>query len=93
MSLTPFFAAWLALGAIVLGLAIYRKMLSTSRDDEFVHLGPGDGKLIERQVDASRKLDAIDRWGKALTLLVVIYGVVLAALHLYGVWQGSLELH
>jgi hypothetical protein len=65
-----------------LGLALYRK-LATLREDDLIHLGPGEDKLIPQQVAFSRKLDTVDRWGKALTIITCAAGLLLAAAYLY----------
>ena len=82
MNLIPYVVAWSVLALTVLGLALYRKLASLHEDD-LIHLGPGQGKLIPQQVALSRKLDAVDRWGKTLTIVAFIAGLLLAAGYLY----------
>jgi hypothetical protein len=57
MNLTLYVVAWALLALAVLGLALYRK-LATLEEDDLIHLGPGQDKLIPRQVALSGKLDS-----------------------------------
>jgi hypothetical protein len=36
----------------------------------------------------AHRLESIDRWGKTLTVVVAVYGVALAAIYLYQVWNN-----
>jgi hypothetical protein len=82
MNLTAVVAVWVALGAVTLGLALYRKLLSSSESD-VVHLGAGEEKEIPKQLALAAKMASIDRWGKALTVVVVLVGVCLGVAYLY----------
>ena len=82
MNLILYVVAWALLALAVLGLALYRKLASLQEDD-LIHLGPGQDKLIPRQVALSGKLDTVDRWGKALTITTLVTGLLLAAVYLY----------
>jgi hypothetical protein len=82
MNLTLYVVAWALLALAVLGLALYRK-LATLQEDDLIHLGPGEDKLIPQQVAFSRKLDTLDRWGKALTIITCAAGLMLAAVYLF----------
>jgi hypothetical protein len=37
----------------------------------------------------AHRLDQIDKWGKILTTLVVIYGVILGAVYVYRGWVSA----
>lgn len=90
MSLVPFMVLWAVLTVVVLGLALYRKLLTIHGDDEFIHLSPGGEKLIPQQVALGRRLDFIDRWGKTLTVVTAAFGLVIAGVFLFQAWQASL---
>jgi len=92
MNLVPYVVLWSILGLTVLGLAGYRKVLMLRKEDELIHLGAGEEKRIPEQVALTQKLDAIDRWGKTLTVLTVASGLLIAAIYLYGAWQHSFQL-
>ena len=78
---------WAVMALIVLGLAIYRKIIANKEDDT-MHLSDAEVNLITEQNVLSRKLEAVDKWGKLLTIVVVAYGLIIAGVILY---QGWLE--
>ncbi len=81
-------AIWAIMTATVLVLAIYRKIVAVDEDD-MVHVSDGEQHLIGKQKMVAQKLDVIDRWGKTLTVVVLVYGLALAAWYLYQVWQQA----
>ena len=92
MNLIPYVAIWAVVGIAVLALALYRKILTFHGDDEFVHLSEGEQRLIPQQVALGHRLEAIDRWGKVLTVVIAAYGVAIVAVVLLKAWQASLQL-
>jgi hypothetical protein len=83
--------AWLALACTVLGLGIYRKMMAYSEDDN-LHLRPVDGPRIEQQKSLAGRVEFVDRWGKILTVVTLVCGILLAAAFLYQQWVTSYQL-
>lgn len=90
MNMLPYVGIWSVCAVAVLVLALYRKVLTFHGDDEFVHLAAGEEQLIPQQVALSHKLEAIDRWGKGLTIFTFVLGLAIAAVVLYQGWQASL---
>jgi hypothetical protein len=90
MNLTPFVILWSILALAVLGLALYRKLIANHEDD-LIHIGPGEEKLIPQQVQVAAKLEVVDRWGKTLTVIVAAAGLLIAATYLYQAWEASLK--
>jgi hypothetical protein len=88
MSLTPLAISWAVLAAIVLMLAIYRSVLA-SHEDETVHISDTETAMIQQQVTAAGRLNKVDRVGKSLTVVVVVYGLAIASVWIYQVWQQS----
>ena len=86
-NLTPFMVLWVLLALVVLGLAAYRKLIST-KEDENLHLADGPAATLQ-QVAVTHKLDVIDKWGKLLTVVAVATGLLLAAVYTYQTWLGS----
>jgi hypothetical protein len=83
INFTPWMILWAALALAVLVMAGYRKIVSV-REDETLHLGnPSDSA---RQVAISHKLERIDKWGKLLTALAAIYGLLVAIAYTYQTW-------
>ncbi len=80
---------WAMLALTLAGLVLARKFTARNEDD-YIHLS--DPRLATRQTQLAQKLDWFDRWGKALTSVVVVYGLVLAASYLYSSWQATGQL-
>ena len=50
---------------------------------------------LTQQTTVAQKLDVIDKWGKILTVITVLFGLLIAAAYVYGavrrkVFPGSL---
>jgi hypothetical protein len=88
IALTPFLAGWIALAIAVLGLAIYRRAISTHADD-MLHVADSEAGHVAKQAATAHQLDMVDRWGKLLTVVATVYGVLLAAAYLYRYWTVS----
>ena len=79
INLIPFVAVWSVVALSVLVLFIMRKMVASKEDDQ-VHILHGG---VTEQVTVAHKLDAIDKWGKILTVVAVVLGAAIAALYVY----------
>lgn len=91
--MTSLVIVWFIIGLATAGLALYRKVLSM-REEDLIHLGPGEERLIPQQTAMARRMDTIDAWGKSLTIATVAMGLVLAAVYLYGAWvQNNQAFH
>lgn len=91
-NLTPWAISWAILATIVIVLAIYRRKVA-SQEDDIIHLEDTSDAAIARQMEIARKLDTIDRWGKSLTVVAFLYGLVLGGLYLYRAWIESAQYH
>src|SRR5690349_21001596 len=87
-TMTSLVILWIGLGVITLALALYRKFVSMKEDD-YLHIGEGEAGLIPQQVAVGNRLEWIDKWGKALTVVTVLLGLGLAAAYLYQGWIAS----
>ncbi|QOY89627.1 hypothetical protein [Paludibaculum fermentans] len=87
MNLLPFAIVWAVLGVIVLSLALMRRSVSANEDDS-IHLGAASG-AIDQQMTTAKKLEAIDKWGKLLTVVLAVTGLVLAILYGMQVWDAT----
>jgi hypothetical protein len=92
MNLIPYIVAWSILAVMVLGLALYRKILTFHGDDEFIHLAAGEEKMIPQQVARTTRLDFIDRWGQMLTIVTVAFGLLIVGVFLYTAFQASFQI-
>jgi urease accessory protein UreF len=85
------FFVWCALAAFVLSLAMYRKLVARSEDD-LVHLGEADERLVNQQKTVASRLETIDRWERVLTTFTIAFGLVIGAIYLYRGWMDSSQL-
>jgi len=83
---TPLTILWALLALVVLGLIAYRKIVS-AKEDETLHLG--NAMASTEQISVAHKLDVIDKWGKLLTVIAVVYGLLLACTYTYQTWLGA----
>ena len=79
---------WVLLGIVVIALAIYRKMLAR-REDVYLHVLDSEVAAVGQQSTIASKIEAIEKWGKALTAVELLYGLALAAIYIYAVWTVS----
>lgn len=84
INLLPYAVFWGVLAIVVVFLIIYRKSV-TSREDDSIHL---EGSMPSQQVALSHRVEVIDRWGKTLTVIAVVYGLALAGIYMYQVWTN-----
>ncbi|HTS75378.1 MAG TPA: hypothetical protein VMG40_04195 [Bryobacteraceae bacterium] len=82
---------WLAIASTVVGLAVYRKLVSRFEDDS-LHMSEADRSRVTLQAFVAHRLDVVDKWGKTLTVFAMMYGAVLFAIYLYGVWMSTLQI-
>ena len=90
MNSVPFVVLWSCLACAVLGLAIYRKLVSQYEDDSLHVLG--DGSAVTRQIAFAHKLDIVDKWGKIFTIILLVSGLLMATIYLYTFWQDGSKL-
>lgn len=86
-NLTPYAIAWGVLALVVLSLAIWRKKVSEQEDDTLHISGPEN--VVSEQMTVARKLELIDRWGKALTVVLAVTGLILAVLYGMYLWEAT----
>ena len=78
------FVLWIVLALAVVALAVYRRMIAQQEDDALHVLEPVS--VAQQQVGVAQKLDEIDRWGKRLTILTTVYGLILAVAFVLQAW-------
>jgi len=84
----PFVVLWVVLALAVIGLIIYRRIVAAGEDD-MIHVSEAAAGVTSQQVSVAQKLDQIDKWGKTLTVVVVVYGIVLAGVYVYQSWVSG----
>lgn len=90
MNLNPYISIWAVLALVVLAMAVYRTVVAR-RDDASLHVIENE-TLIAQQEKAYHTIETVDRWGQLLTIVTIFYGLVLATIHLYHVWQESAKI-
>ncbi len=86
-NLIPYAIAWAVLAVIVVALALMRKQIASHEDDS-LHLSGGTAAVNE-QVTVAKKLEAIDKWGKILTIILVLTGLALGVLYGMSLWEET----
>ena len=85
MNLIPLFAVWALLALSVIGMLVWRKTVARNEDDS-LHVLDAVSAQRTTQAEVAHKLENIDKWGKILTVIAVVYGLVLGGLYVYQVW-------
>jgi hypothetical protein len=88
MNVFPLLVVWIALALSVLALFIWRQTVSRGEDDS-LHVMHG---ALAPQTSMAQKLDVIDKWGKILTVITVVLGLLIAAAYVYGQFVGRNSL-
>ena len=83
----PYVVLWGLMALAVFALIVWRKSVSSGEDDS-LHMLDAE-TVVPHQVALAHKLDAIDKWGKLLTLLTVAYGLILGGVYLYQMWVST----
>lgn len=90
MNFIPYIVVWVVLGIIVIVLAVSRMRLA-KREDATLDVLESE-RVAEQQKDMTKKIAKIDRWGQVLTVVLVVYGIVLAGIYIYHAWQQSSKI-
>jgi len=88
MNILPLLIVWVVLALVVLSLFIWRQSVASHEDDS-LHVMRGE---LTQQTSLSQKLDVIDKWGKILTVVAVVFGLLIAAAYVYGQFVGRSSL-
>jgi hypothetical protein len=83
INLLPYAVFWSLLAISVIVLIVYRKSV-TAHEDDSIHL---EGNATTDQITLGHRVAVIDRWGKTLTVVTVVFGLALAAIYFYQIWN------
>jgi hypothetical protein len=89
INFTPWAILWALLAVVVIVMAGYRKVIS-GKEDETLHLSNPTANT--QQVVVGHKLEVIDKWGKLLTIIAAIFGLLLGLAYTYQTWVQSSRL-
>jgi uncharacterized membrane protein len=81
---------WVTMAIATGALALYRKFISREEVD-VIHLRETESTVVSSQEAFAHRLEAIDHWGKVLTIVLIAYGVVLACGYLFMAWRESTQ--
>jgi len=82
----PYFIAWVVLAIVLLVIAMYRRVI-VEHEDDTIHIA--DERLTHDQEAMAKKVSRIDFWGKLLTIILIVWGVVMGAIYIYLGWAQS----
>ena len=88
LNLVPFIVIWILLATTVLVQFVRRKMVASHEDDNLHVLNTAP---IAEQAAVANKLDQIDKWGKILTVITVVYGLLVGAAWVYQFFVQSAQ--
>ena len=88
INLLPFTILWMILTAVVIGLIAYRKWVARDEDDT-LHILDSDIAMVPLQAAMAQKLESVDRWGQALTVIALVYGLAVGCGYSYQAWVAS----
>ena len=90
MSTLFYVCGWAVLTLVVVALAIYRYSI-VHRADATLNIAES-AAVGAHQLAVFKRADVIERWGKALTVIVLFYGLALASAYVYQVWQLGAQM-
>lgn len=79
INLVPYLAIWCVFALAVVVLLVIRKVVSSKEDDQ-LHVLHGANP---NQANVAHQLDIIDKWGKILTVIALVYGLAIAAYYVF----------
>jgi hypothetical protein len=85
MNYIPFLIVWGLLAVSVIVLIVWRWTVASGEDDS-LHVVDGEQAVSLHQAVVAQKLEMIDKWGKTLTALTVVLGMVIASIYFYHLW-------
>jgi hypothetical protein len=84
MNLFPLLVVWVVLALGVLALFLWRQAVARGEDDS-LHVMHG---TLTDQTSLAQKLEGLDKWGKIMTVITVVLGLLIAAAYVYGQFAG-----
>ena len=87
LNLGPFIVLEALLAISVLTLFIWRKAVSRNEDDSLHVLH--QSTAVSQQHAVAHKLDVIYKWGKILTVVTVVFGLVVGAAYVYDTFNKA----
>ena len=80
--ITVLTGVWICVAALAIATWVWA-MIIGYREDDTVHLAPGEEAEIDKQVRNAKRMKSIERWRMALSLSTVVGGVFVLGLYIY----------
>jgi len=84
----PLAISWAVLTLIVIALALYKKRLD-GHIDEHIHVSAAEEGVLKQQLAETQRSETVEKWGKALTVVVFLYGLFIVAMLAYHQWVAA----
>ena len=91
IDLTPFFVLGALLALSVIAMIFWRKAVAHTEDDT-LHVLDAGNSVVAHQAEVAHKLETIDKWGKTLTVVTVVYCLIVGAIFVYQQWMRASNL-
>ena len=88
LKLLPYATVWGVLLVVVVILAIVRHKMAAQEDDT-LKLSDGEVGAISVQETVAKKLSAVETVGKTLTVVLVVSGLILAAVYGWALFNSN----
>ncbi len=88
LRLIPHLVIWAVLATVVVFLALYRRRIN-AKSDELLHVLDSEAQQLPGQEAVAKKLESVDRWGKILTAIAILYALGIAAYYMISVFQDT----
>ena len=85
INLLPFVIVWVLLAIAVIVLIFRHRKIAGQADEHLDVLEAAS--VAQQQMALGQQLAAVDKWGKTLTVITVVYGLILAAFYVYQSWE------
>jgi hypothetical protein len=82
MNYLPYIIVWVLLVVAIIILVLVRRSVAAQEDDT-LHVLDSDKDKVQEQIKIAQKLEVIDRWGKIVTIVAIIYTLVLIGAFAY----------
>lgn len=81
---------WGVLLIITIVLWLYRRFLE-NREDHYIHLRADahDAQVLQQQQAVGKKVETLSKTARILLILVIIYGLAIAAFQVYSAWNNT----
>jgi hypothetical protein len=86
IDLMPLVIAWVALTAVVAGLALWR-LMEGLHDDTGIHVIEGSEAELQSKSSSARRMDRLEAIGKTLTAASAVMIAIIGLAYLYNVWH------